>query len=80
VVEEHLTVETQYVFITFYIYVSYEVVNLQYGNYANIFFKAFTIPCFGMDGHTLEMMNLLAGLMNLRICIIWSLIFIDFVI
>jgi hypothetical protein len=37
VVEEHLTAETQYVFVTFYIYASFEVVNLRYGNYANIF-------------------------------------------
>jgi hypothetical protein len=38
-----------------------------------IFFKASTIVWFRMDGNMLEMMNLLAGLMSLRICIIWSL-------
>lgn len=41
-----------------------------------IFLKESTIARFGMDGHTLEKMNLLAGVMSLRVCIIWSLMFI----
>lgn len=45
-----------------------------------IFLKASNIVRFGMDRRTLEMMYLLAGLMSLRIGIIWSLIFIDCVV
>lgn len=46
----------------------------------SIFLRASKIAWLGIDGHTFDMTNLLAGFNNLRIGIVWSLIFIDWVV
>jgi hypothetical protein len=46
----------------------------------SIFFKASIIAWLGMDGHTLDIINLFNELISLRVGIIWSLILICLVI
>jgi hypothetical protein len=46
----------------------------------SIFLRVSIIVWLGMDGHTLEIINLFAGFISLRIGIKWSLMFICFVV